>query len=165
MTPGCCFRVVIRGIRGGGAAEDGASHPDRNCLTSAITGKEIPRIDCPNVPYGIEEGDIVVIASDGVQTLSEDRLKSMLAAHVGAPAHKIAEALVSAVRDAQLPKQDNISVSVIGVGRSASAELPAPSKSRPASIPSTPLADASVAAITGADIEEAGDLLNQAIAL
>jgi serine/threonine protein phosphatase PrpC len=59
-------------------AETARTHPQRNYLTSALTGKDIPELDCPERRLSLEDGDIIVLASDGLQALAEEDLASIL---------------------------------------------------------------------------------------
>jgi PPM family protein phosphatase len=64
-------------IRTGLLSEDaGRNHPDRSCLTSVLGGEDIPRIDCPAEPFELQEGDILIAASDGIQYLSFPRSRT-----------------------------------------------------------------------------------------
>ncbi len=96
-------------------AETARTHPQRNCLTSALTGKDIPELDCPARRLDLEDGDIVVLASDGLQSVAEEDIASILdkAAHL--ESREIATALIDAVTAAGDPEQDNTSVVVIRV--------------------------------------------------
>jgi PPM family protein phosphatase len=96
-------------------AETARTHPQRNCLTSALTGKDIPELDCPARRLDLEDGDIVLLASDGLQSVAEEDIASILdkAAHL--ESREIATALIDAVTAAGDPEQDNTSVVVIRV--------------------------------------------------
>jgi hypothetical protein len=59
-------------------AETARTHPQRNCLTSALTGKDIPELDCPPERLELEDGDIIVLASDGLQAVAEEDIASIL---------------------------------------------------------------------------------------
>lgn len=146
-------------------AEEGATHPDRNCLTSAITGKDIPRIDCPNIPYGIDDGDTVLMASDGLQSMSDVEIEDVLAAHLSASGQAIAEALLAGVHDKGVANQDNTSITVIKVGSSLPAKAEMPVNNAPEAVSFGSVDDLAVALVSPGDIEDADDLLNQAIAL
>ncbi|MDO6588393.1 SpoIIE family protein phosphatase [Salipiger sp. 1_MG-2023] len=85
----------------------------RNCLTSAVTGGDIARIDCPEEGLPLCAGDLLLLASDGVETLDETTLRGLLQRRRHAPAQQIADALIGAVRRRAGPDQDNSSVVVI----------------------------------------------------
>jgi len=96
-------------------AETARTHPQRNCLTSALTGKDIPELDCPARRLDLEDGDIVVLASDGLQSVAEEDIASILDKASHLESREIATALIDAVTDAGDPEQDNTSVVVIRV--------------------------------------------------
>lgn len=94
-------------------AESARTHPQRNCLTSALTGKEIPEIDCTATRLDLEDGDLIVLASDGLQAVADEDIASILDRRANSEAREIATALIDAVEAAGDPEQDNTSVVVI----------------------------------------------------
>lgn len=96
-------------------AERARNHPDRNCLTSVLIGRDIPRIDCPAEPLMLRDGDIVIAASDGLQFLDQDEISGVLAGLAGAGSARITEALMRRIEALADPDQDNVSFSVIRV--------------------------------------------------
>lgn len=97
------------------------NHPDRNCLTSVLFGDAIPRIDCPETPMQLEEGDVIIAASDGLQYLTNDAIAPIIAARPDATSSELAEALMNAIEDLGDPEQDNIALSVIKLRHHARA--------------------------------------------
>ena len=105
-------------VRSGMMSEDvGRNHPDRNALTSVLIGETIERIDCPEVPFTMKDGDILLVASDGLQFLSDRHIRNVLRDMADAPAADIAETLLDELRALNDPEQDNISFSVIKFGK------------------------------------------------
>lgn len=100
--------------------EDLAIHPDRNVLRAALTGDEIELVDCPSAAFPLEVGDILIVASDGLQTLSEEEIKIRLDRHHTLPADGITRKLLKAVEKAKRPRQDNTSVNTIRIPDPAS---------------------------------------------
>lgn len=109
--------IDLMASRGMMDAETARTHPQRNCLTSALTGQDIPEIDCPTTRFQLEEGDIIVLASDGLQVLEEEDIASILHENSEEESRDIATALIDAVEAAGDPEQDNTSVVVIRVYR------------------------------------------------
>ena len=107
----------------------------RNMLMSALTGDEIADIDCPETALELQAGDRIIIASDGLDTLSHGKLASHL--EKGTSAKECVDALLKAVQDARMPRQDNTTVIVVLVGEKSEF------KARPAvnakARPTTPL--------------------------
>jgi len=95
--------------------EQGRNHPDRNCLKSVIFGSEIARVDCPREPFKVEQDDIFVASSDGLQTLTDAEIEAILDDNRTKPSHAVVSALLAAVEKVDDPDQDNISISVIKV--------------------------------------------------
>ncbi|MEM9497161.1 MAG: protein phosphatase 2C domain-containing protein [Pseudomonadota bacterium] len=91
------------------------NHPQRNCLTSALTGDEIAEIDCPDQPFALRPDDIVIAASDGLQFVSEDSIQAILTQVHREPASCVADALMSGVAALDDPEQDNVSLVVLNI--------------------------------------------------
>jgi len=91
-------------------AEAGLS---RNMLMSAMTGDEIAEVDCPKQGFQLLPGDRVIIASDGLDTLTEDQiLKTSAWSHTP---KECVSALLGAVDEAKKPRQDNTTIVVVDV--------------------------------------------------
>lgn len=91
----------------------------RNMLMSAVTGDEINEIDAPQEPFLLQAGDRVLLASDGLDTLSDGKI-IQFAEWSKAP-KECADALLKAVDDQKMPKQDNTTVVVVNVVEKAEA--------------------------------------------
>ena len=110
-------------VRSGMMSEDvGRNHPDRNALTSVLIGETIERIDCPEVPFQLRSGDILIVASDGLQFLSNGRIREVLRESDDMPSVRIADRLMGELRKLGDPEQDNISFSIIKVRFKAQTE-------------------------------------------
>lgn len=109
MAPQIDF-MVKQGLISPEAAKN---HPDRNCLTSVILGDRIAKSDCPSTPFELQMGDVVVVASDGLQYLDEARIQKILHKYRRRKSAEIVGHLLEAIDDLADPDQDNISLSVI----------------------------------------------------
>ncbi len=110
-------------VRSGMMSEDvGRNHPDRNALTSVLIGETIERIDCPEVPFQLRSGDILVVASDGLQFLSNGKIRKILRESDEMTSTRIADRLMGELRTLADPEQDNICFSVIKVRFKAQLE-------------------------------------------
>ena len=96
-------------------AEEAASHPDRQCLTSALAGHEIPQIDCSGMPFKLHDGDIIVAASDGLQFLTDDQIEQVLLDLNDRPSAEISAAFIAQLKELGDPDQDNVSLCVIKI--------------------------------------------------
>jgi len=96
--------------------EVGRNHPDRNTLTSAIAGLNINKIDCPSEATKVLPGDIIIVASDGIQFLSNAEIQNILDANRDKSSHEISQALLAAIAELDDPEQDNTAFTVIKLG-------------------------------------------------
>ena len=85
----------------------------RNMLMSALTGEPIAEVDCPPTPVQVQAGDRLVIASDGLDTLSSDQI--IACCDMARSARETVDDLLDNVQSARRPKQDNTSVVVLAV--------------------------------------------------
>lgn len=108
------------------APELGRNHPQRNLLTSALIGEAIAAIDCPEQPFALQDGDLVLAASDGLQFLSDDQIEAVLSRATGHHSASIAHALIAGVTALGDPEQDNISVVVLKASDAAAERHLAP---------------------------------------
>jgi PPM family protein phosphatase len=100
-------------------AEEAATHPDRNCLVSVLMGSKIAKIDCPEKPHELRDGDIVVCSSDGLQFLTNAQIEKVLAKYRKTRSTEIAERLLEELHRLADPDQDNISFTVIKVNNAS----------------------------------------------
>lgn len=100
----------------------------RNMLMSAVTGDEINEIDCPSEALTLEPGDKILICSDGLDTLSSGKIIQF--SDWSESPKECADALLNAVEEAAMPRQDNTTVVVVNVKEiEAATESATPVKS------------------------------------
>ena len=92
----------------------------RNMLMSAITGDEINEIDISDEPFALKPGDRVLLCSDGMDTLSKGKIVQF--SETTKSPKECADALLNAVNEAAMPKQDNTTVVVVNVVEKAAAK-------------------------------------------
>jgi serine/threonine protein phosphatase PrpC len=108
--------VLQESVRRGKITQDEAQiHPHRNALRSALTGEDIPMVDLQDESLRLQNGDLVVLATDGILTLSEPEIRSVLDRCKAETAQVIASQLMEAVTQINRPRQDNTLVEVIKV--------------------------------------------------
>ncbi len=78
----------------------------RHMLRSAVMSQPPELVDCGYRPGRLLPGEFLLVASDGIETLAEDEIAERLGAADG-DAEAAADALMSAVRAAAGPHQDN----------------------------------------------------------
>jgi PPM family protein phosphatase len=91
------------------------SDPRRHYLRSALTGEDIDMIDLSERAAPLADGDVLIIASDGIHTLETDTIAQLVASAEPQDAATIAARLVAAVEDVGVPHQDNTTVIVIAI--------------------------------------------------
>lgn len=99
------------------SAEVGRDHPDRNVLTSAVSGYPLTEIDCPSLPISLRPDDILIIASDGIQFLPSNKIAQTLKLASHGHAIEIANALLEALTLLDDPNQDNCAFAIVKLGK------------------------------------------------
>ena len=94
-----------------------ANDPERNGLTSALMGREMRHVDISRFGIELQSGDIFLLASDGLATLSTEQIAPLIQRASDMP--QLANALVKQVIKANSPHQDNVSVMTLGIHSSA----------------------------------------------
>lgn len=95
--------------------EDAKADPRRHFLRSALTGTDIELIDRSRRPLPLEKDDVVILASDGIHTLSEADIMRLVHENAAHGCEAIADALLAAVEGVGDIYQDNTTVVVIRV--------------------------------------------------
>lgn len=121
-------RLDAAARRGEITPEEAVNSPSRSALLSAISGEEISRVDLSMEPLKIEDSDRIIVASDGIDTLTYEEILSISDATADQSIEHSANMLVRAVEERKRPRQDNVTVIVIDGGfvrRAGSARSPA----------------------------------------
>ena len=85
----------------------------RHFLRSALTGTDIELIDRSHRPLALQAGDVVILASDGIHTISHAQIARVVAA--ASTPEAAAESLLAAVAAVGDTAQDNTTVAAIQV--------------------------------------------------
>ena len=120
----------------------------RSMLRSAIMGRELTLIDRPIETRPLEKGDIVVLATDGLNVVDLPDIESIVTAHASQASDDLAEALLDAVRASGVASRDNTTVivaRVLGLDGEEKVDLTASSPEQP---PTTPKPAAGVQEVT-----------------
>lgn len=100
-----------RARRGQITAEEAASHPERALITSVVQGAPLEEVATGSLP--LEPRDLVILASDGVETPGEEGLATICRAHAAGGAGEIARAIMRRIEELGNPRQDNATVVVV----------------------------------------------------
>lgn len=92
-------------------AEQAATDARHHRLRSVVMGQDIPLIDLQDDAIELQEGDVLILASDGLETLSEDEIGTIATAQ-GTSSRAMVQALLAAVASKSMPHQDNATVIV-----------------------------------------------------
>jgi serine/threonine protein phosphatase PrpC len=86
--------------------------PKRHSLRSVIHGNNVKLIDSPKDPYLLEEGDFLILASDGMESLSTDQIRTVLDENETGTNESIVSKLLGLIVELNLSDQDNATVMV-----------------------------------------------------
>jgi serine/threonine protein phosphatase PrpC len=104
------LRPVLREMAERGDKNVNPEDSSKNILRAALTGEEISMIDQSPEAVALRKDDFILVATDGIHTLSENTIAAMNSA---GDASAIADSLLDAVRGAKNPRQDNTSVAIL----------------------------------------------------
>jgi serine/threonine protein phosphatase PrpC len=82
----------------------------RHMLRSAVAGKVMELVDLCNEPRQLQADDIVILASDGVETLAEDALIAVLEKRHEQTPQQLADNIMARIEAAGNSAQDNASI-------------------------------------------------------
>jgi serine/threonine protein phosphatase PrpC len=107
-----------------GAGLTGENKLPKNVLRSALVGGRIPLVDWRRDSYPLKEKDILIMASDGLWTLSLEEISAHLSDHASRDASEISSNLMHHLVAKEKKRQDNVTITVIRAGGEP-ASLPA----------------------------------------
>ena len=99
--------------RGEITVEEARNSSSRNVLLSAISGETISRVDVSRAPVELGDEDVIILASDGIETLSPNQISAIVSKTSRAGADAICNTLLNAVEEADAEGQDNTSIIVV----------------------------------------------------
>ena len=99
--------------------EELESDPRRNSLRSCIYGDIIELVDHPSEPLILQSDDFIIMASDGVETLSIKEIESIIAINKNEKPKKIVKNILSKIEEKKIIKQDNASLIIIDVNKAS----------------------------------------------
>jgi protein phosphatase len=95
------------------AMGEASSHPKRAMLRSAVNGEDIALVDIRAEPMTLLPRDWLFLASDGLATLSNERIARIMERHCRREAESMAGSLIDEVKRAGKPNQDNVTLIAI----------------------------------------------------
>lgn len=84
-------------------------HPERHKLVSVLNGRNTELIDIPKSPFCLKKDDIVLVASDGINVLSDSQLINIVNNSKKSP-QELADKIIKKIDSKKIMGQDNASV-------------------------------------------------------
>lgn len=97
--------------------EQASSHPDKNALRSALYGMPIELIDVSDSAVPLSKGDAIILASDGLLTLTHQEIGAVVQQNINNGARAIVDGLLAKVKIKDKRRQDNTTIQVVLVDK------------------------------------------------
>jgi protein phosphatase len=91
-------------------------HTSGSLLRAALMGEEIALTDQSSGPLPLQDGDLIVVATDGIHTLNDRQIATICTNALGEEARGVATKLLHAVLAVGNPHQDNTTIAVVKMG-------------------------------------------------
>ncbi len=101
------------------SAEAAAVDRRRNHLFYALLGDELEHYERFSGFRDLRPGDVVLVASDGLKTLPDERIAAIVADHAAGPVDRLVDDLIAAVETEDRERQDNVSIIAARIGAPA----------------------------------------------
>ena len=95
--------------------EEAKNSSSRNVLTSALTGDPIRRVDQVIAGRHLVHGEWLILASDGLDTLSSAEISSIVKTEGERGAEVLLASLLAAIEKQARPTQDNVTICLISL--------------------------------------------------
>ena len=120
-------RMVTNGLISQIEADE---NPDRYCLTSGLLGTDVPEIDCRDRPIELLDGDILIVASDGLLSIDEHRIAALVYEGRDLSSAEINSRLLQVIEETDDPDQDNVTLCVVKIRACPALSAPAAIETR-----------------------------------
>ena len=97
--------------------EEARFHPNRSQLLEAVMGDDITLVDAPDTYRFLESDSILILASDGVETCTEEEIFKIVKSNNSDS--EIADSVLNAVMSKQREGQDNASIIIAKTSRNS----------------------------------------------
>ena len=115
------MRPILRHLAQQGEVDAAETARSKSVLRAALTGYEISLIDRSRQALALRPGDMIILATDGIHSLTEEAISDICAGTATLNASDAAAKFTDAIRDADHPKQDNITIAIVKIGASGAA--------------------------------------------
>jgi protein phosphatase len=99
--------------RGEISRQTAANHPDRGALRSAVAIGPLELYELRDIPFRLEEGDVVIAATDGLNSIGSETFNETVESNYNQTAEQMTCDLLKRVDKAEKKHQDNTTVAVI----------------------------------------------------
>lgn len=93
--------------------EQAMTSRERNALRSVMDGGEIPLMDVSRVQLSFEKGDTLLVATDGLETISQDEVSAILTDMSHASSSEVLASVLAAIQGSDRTGRDNVALSVV----------------------------------------------------
>ncbi len=114
-------RIDAAAQRGEISWEEAQNSPSRNVLLSALTGENLNRFDYTMEPLLLSDGDWIIVATDGIETLQIEEIEAIVRSSSHSSATELCELLLNEVEERRKPRQDNTTVMVVSIRKNSTA--------------------------------------------
>jgi protein phosphatase len=97
-------------IAGEITAAQATCDPKRSALRSAVMGKKLRLVDASVDPVYLQQGDMILLATDGILTLSDKQIAKLIESNYAAPNEEIVDIIMHDVNDTHNFNQDNTTI-------------------------------------------------------
>lgn len=87
----------------------------KSVLVSALTGRKLELVDHPAEAFRLELGDVLLLASDGLNTLTEHEVETIVTGEQTGGAARLSKVLLETVVERRADRQDNTTVAIARV--------------------------------------------------
>ncbi len=95
--------------------EEAANTPGQSQLLEAVMGEDIKMVDVPTKPEPLLPGDILLLASDGVESCTQEEIAGVLSHGDDCTALGLVDRVLDAVEALERPHQDNATLIVVRI--------------------------------------------------
>ena len=96
-------------------AEEAVDAPGQSQLLEAVMGEDIQLVDAPADPESLLPGDVLLLASDGVESCTPEDLADILSNGDDCSALGLVDRVLDAVKAQERPSQDNATLIVVRI--------------------------------------------------
>jgi protein phosphatase len=110
------LRPILRQLAQQGEIHAAETERSKSVLRAALTGYEISLIDRSRQAVALQPGDIIILATDGIHSMTDEAISDICAGTATLNASDAAAKFIDAIRDGGHPKQDNITIAIVKIG-------------------------------------------------